>query len=160
MENFFIIDTFLLLLRDCLIFLIIDWLGFSIVYARMYYYYFIELKRPWFILNNIVSTELINATRKLFIDSYNSYDWLQDVCRWLDLFQQDRNKNRIATKNVFSCRNPLLVLLLLSLFVFFSWDIMSIFSTQFSLSLKEKIESFLKISSKTFMTLIIPYNSC
>jgi len=119
MENFFIIDTFLLLLRDCLIFLIIDWLGFSIVYARMYYYYFIELKRPWFILNNIVSTELINATRKLFIDSYNSYDWLQDVCRWLDLFQQDRNKNRIATKNVFSCRNPLFVLLLLSLFVFF-----------------------------------------
>lgn len=121
LENFFIIDTFLLLLRDCLIFLSIDWLGFYIVYARMYYY-FIELKRPWFILTNIVSTELNNATRKLFInDSYWSYDWLQDVCWWLDHFQQTEKEKNCYGKNVFSCRKILyLFFLLLYLSSFFS----------------------------------------
>lgn len=31
--------------------------------SRMYYYYFIELKRPWFIFNNIVSTDYMQLCK-------------------------------------------------------------------------------------------------
>lgn len=63
--------------------------------SRMYYYYFIELKRPWFIFNNIVSTDYMQLCKLescleiwlILFQLTPKNNEKKTVCRLFDLFR-------------------------------------------------------------------------